>query len=66
MAKQTENISTMALLSQLDERRLFLHRQLALHSKNPDYVRYLNQQLEYTNLYRITIINYINLDYIQL
>lgn len=66
MENQTENISTMALLKQVEGRISFLNRQLALHADNPDYIRYINQQWEYAVLYRITLVNYINLDYIQL
>lgn len=66
MANQTENISTMALLRQVEGRMTFLHRQLALHADNPDYVRYLNQQLDYTVFFRVSLLNYISVDYVQL
>lgn len=66
MENQTENISTMALLRQVEGRISFLNRQLVLHADNPDYVRYINQQLDYTVFFRVSLLNYISVDYVKL
>ena len=63
MENQTENISTMALLRQVEGRISFLSRQITLHRDNIGYVRYLSQQLDYASFFRVSLTNYIAITY---